>query len=347
MTDTRPRITFKDGVCNACQYSDYKQTVNWKQREEEFLDLVMPLKGKGPYDCVVPFSGGKDSASIAYRLKFKYGLKPLLATYGQLLWTECGQRNFNRVCEMGFDIDYHRVDQRVSRHLTRRFFIERGHPKLHYDAGVNSCPVRTALMREIPVIFYAEHGESEYGGHIMDEEARRTRNLDEVLEHIVGDSPYNWVDDVVDERDIYPYLYPDDVSGITAYYWSYFFPWSVWENYQLMKEGWSLAPNDRSDGSFEGWDSIDDKIDGLDFYLMWIKFKFGRCTRIASRLVKENVLTREQGLEYCEKYDGEFPTTYLQEVLDYMSMDMAELRKTIDSHRNPELWSRNENGLWV
>jgi hypothetical protein len=263
------------------------------------------------------------------------------------MWTPCGQANFNKVCDLGFDIIYWRVDQDVSRHLTRRFFIERGHPKLHYDAGINSCPVRTAKQFDIPLIFYAEHGESEYGGHVMDEESRRTRNLDEVLEHQVGDSPYNWVDDVVSERDIFPYLYPEDVEGITAYYYSYFFPWSIYDNYELMDEkvGWTLAPNDRSDGSFEGWDSIDDCIDGLDFWMMHLKFGFGRATRMASRLIKEGIMTREEGIEKVKAHDGEFPFTYMQRVLDYMDMTLPELHKVADSHRNPEMWERKD-GLW-
>ena len=225
MPDTRPRVTFEDGVCNACKYAEEKQGIDWKKREEEFLDILADNRADGPYDCVVPFSGGKDSASIAYRLKYGRGLNPLLVTYGQLLWTDCGRHNYEQVSRLGFDCIYWRVNQRVSRHLTRRFFKERGHPKLHYDAGVNSCPVRTALQFEVPLIFYAEHGESEYGGHIMDEESRRTRNLDEVLEHQIGDSPYNWVDDEVSEADLAPYLYPDDIGDTKAYYWSYFFPY--------------------------------------------------------------------------------------------------------------------------
>jgi len=337
-----------DGVCNACLWGEEKKSIDWKVREEEFLTLVEPYRGQGAYDCVVPFSGGKDSASIAYRLKFEYGLNPLLVTYGQLLWTECGRQNYEQVSRLGFDCIYWRVNQRVSRHLTKRFFIERGHPKLHYDAGVNSCPVRTAKQFDIPLIFYAEHGESEYGGHVMDEESTRTRNLDEVLEHQIGDHPLNWVDDVVDERDLWPYVYPDDIGDTKAYYWSYFFPWSVKSNADLCMQKFSFkhAPGGRSDGSFEGYDSIDDKIDGLDFYMMWIKFGFGRATRMASRLIKEGHLMRENALPLVKMYDGEFPKTYIEDVLVYMGMTAKELEAVVDSHRNPELWEKRD-GKWL
>ena len=35
-------------------------------------------KKKCIYDCIVPWSGGKDSSAIAYKLKFQFGLNPLL-----------------------------------------------------------------------------------------------------------------------------------------------------------------------------------------------------------------------------------------------------------------------------
>jgi len=340
MPDTRPRVRFYDGVCNACLWADEKRNIDWKARKEEFLALIAEHRGDGPYDCVVPFSGGKDSASIAYRLKYEFGLNPLLATYGQLLWTDCGRHNYEQVSRLGFDCIYWRVNQKVSRHLARRFLIERGHPKQHYDAGVNSCPVLTAKQFDIPLIFYAEHGESEYGGHVMSEESRRTRDLNEVLEHQVGDHPLNWVDDVVDERDLAPYIYPDDVEGLTAYYFSYFFPWDIKKNADLcmQKFEFQAAPGGRSDGTFDGYDSIDDKIDDLDFYMMHIKFGFGRATRMASRLIQNGHLTREEGLRLVKEYDGEYPTKYLGDVLEYLQMSEAELKEVIQSHRNPEIW---------
>ena len=115
MPDTRPRIVFTDGVCNACLYHEAKKEIDWNARKTEFLEVVERHRGTGPYDCVVPFSGGKDSATIAWRLKFEFGLNPLLVCYGQLLWTDVGRRNLDRVAQSGFDIIYWRVSQHVSR----------------------------------------------------------------------------------------------------------------------------------------------------------------------------------------------------------------------------------------
>jgi N-acetyl sugar amidotransferase len=366
MPSSRPRMIIPDdGICPACRYHESKKEIDWDAREAEFDSVVAGYRGSGDYDCVVPFSGGKDSATIAHKLKHVHGLNPLLVCYGQLMWTDVGRYNFHQVANAGFDIIYWRTNQAVSRQLARRFFIERGHPKQHYDAAVNSVPVRTAVNFNIPLIFYAEHGESEYGGHILSEEHRRSRDLAEVLEHQVGDDPRNWAVDGLTERDLHPYIYPEaseiEKVGVKALYYSHFFPWDIYENakYAREKMGFRQARGHdtvmldgprawwgKSDGSFEGFDSIDDKIDDLDFYMMHIKFGFGRAARMASRLIQGGHIDRDFGLFCVKGLDGEPAHRYRKATLDYLSMSFPEYRKVIDSHRNPEIW-KQEDGEWT
>jgi len=359
MPSSRPRIVFTGDVCNACLWAEERKAIDYDDRAGQFAALVEKHKKHPAYDMVVPFSGGKDSAAIALNLK-NMGYNPLLVTYGQLLWTEVGQHNWTSVRDHGFDILYWGVNQHVSRKLARRFFIERGHPKQHYDAGVNAVPIRTAVDLGVPLVVYAEHGESEYGGLVLSEDHRRRRDLDEVLENQVGDDARNWATDGLTEAHMFPYIYPDNVDGIEAVYFSWYFPWDIYENAQLCKEkmDFGQAQNGtnvnyhadnywwgKSDGSFEGFDSIDDKIDDLDFYMMHIKFGFGRATRMASRLIQRGHMTREQGLELARKYDGEFPQSYLPDVLKYMDMDHREFENIVEQHRNPEIWERTD-GIW-
>jgi N-acetyl sugar amidotransferase len=362
MPSSRPRIVFTGDTCNACLWAEERKEIDYEKRKTAFSVLVDQHKKHPAYDMIVPFSGGKDSAAIAYRLR-EMGYNPLLVTYGQLLWTDVGKHNWHMVRDHGFDILYWGVNQRVSKKLSRRFFIERGHPKQHYDAGVNSVPVRTAVDLGIPLVVYAEHGESEYGGLVLSEEHRRRRDLAEVLENQVGDDARNWATDGLTEADMFPYIYPENVEGIEAVYFSWYFPWDIMANARMCRKklnfkraheesrsGWwpykrvPVMPG-RSDGSFEGFDSIDDKIDDLDFYMMHIKFGFGRATRMASRLIQRGHMAREQGLELAKRYDGEFPQTYIEDVLKYMDMTYTELDKIIEQHRNPEIWKR-EDGVW-
>jgi hypothetical protein len=193
-------------------------------------------------------------------------------------------------------------------------------------------------------VFYAEHGESEYGGRVLSEEHRKIRDFTEVIEHQVGDDPANWVDDVVGIGDLCPYLYPplEDVArvGVKALYFAYFFRWSMYENYQYLKDkiDFRLAQNGRTDGTFTNYDSLDDKIDDVYYYMQYIKFGFGRASRDASRLIHNNHMTRDEAVTLARKYDGEFPRTHHAEVLDYLSMSNDEFSQVVDLHRNREIW---------
>ncbi|MBZ0216729.1 MAG: N-acetyl sugar amidotransferase [Fimbriimonadaceae bacterium] len=351
MPDSRPRIVFDaEGVCNACRNADEKEAIDWDARRREFLQYVKEFKpGSGSYDCIVPWSGGKDSSFIAHRLKFEFGLNPLLVTFSPLLPNEIGQANRERFLRLGFDHLMVRPNQLVARRLSNRFFKERGNPKVAWDAGVNSIPVQVAVSYGIPLIFYAEHGESEYGGRVLSDEARKVRDFTEVLEHQIGDDPRNWVDERITERDLAPYIYPqlDDVArvGVKALYFGYFFRWSMLENYRYIAKvmDFMTEPKGRTDGTFTNFDSLDDKIDNLYYYLQFIKFGFGRATRDACRMIQNAQLTRVEGLELARKYDAEFPETHFRENLEYLELGEPEFMQTVDLHRNAEIWQFSGN----
>lgn len=348
---SRPRVTFNaDGICNACLNMESKNAIDWETRKQEFVELVDRYRAHtGPYDCIVPWSGGKDSSYIAWRLKFEFGLNPLLVTFSPLLPNEVGVHNREEMLKAGFDQVLLRPNQKVGRRLARRFFIERGNPKVAWDAGINSWPVRAAVKFGIPLIFYAEHGESEYGGRVLSEESKKMRNFTEVIENIVGDDPHNWVDDVIGERDVAPYAYPspEEIAGVgvRALYFSYFFRWSMYDNYQFIKGkiDFHLAPGGRTNGTFTGFDSLDDKIDNLYYYMQFVKFGFGRASRDASRLVHNGHMTRAEALDVTRKYDDEFPSTFFNDNLEYLGLTEPEFTEIVDQHRNPEIWERSGN----
>lgn len=352
MPSTRPRIVFdENGVCNGCLNADQKASIDWDARRTEFLQLVEENRpASGHYDCIVPWSGGKDSSAIAWRLKHDYGLNPLLVTFSPMLPTEVGVHNREALLRAGFDHLMIRPNQLIARHIARRFFRERGNPKVAWDAGVTATPMQVAVRYGIPLIFYAEHGESEYGGRVLSEEHRKIRDLAEFLEHQVGDDPVNWVDEVADERDLAPMLYPDPEEiervGVKALYFAYFHRWDVYENYRLIDEkiDFHTAPSGRTDGTFTNYDSLDDEIDNLYYYMQFIKFGFGRTVRDASRMIQLGHITREQGLDYVRKYDDEFPHTYFEDVLNFLGIDREGFEEIVDLHRNSEIWELTGNG---
>ena len=354
MPDSRPRIVFdKEGICNACENSKKKNKINWTERKKEFLSIISKIKDNKKnnphYDCVVPWSGGKDSSSIAYKLKFEFNLNPLLVTFSPLITNEIGEYNRKIMSDIGFDTIFFKPKETTSKLLAKRFFLERGNPKVAWDAGVNSLPVRVALNYKIPLIFYAEHGESEYGGLVLNKKSLQKRDLREVIEHQVGDYPQNWVSDEIDLKDLSPYLYPEENEfknfKVEALYFAYFFKWSMLENYHFIKEKLPKfkTVKERTNGTFTNFDSLDDKIDNIYYFMQFIKFGFGRATRDACRMIQNDQMTRKEAVEMARKYDDEFPSMYFDEVINYLNINRNQFDEIVNKHRNSEVWQINNN----
>src|SRR4051812_17342549 len=83
MLETQDMISFDEaGVCATCRQIEFKQEkIDWEAREKELRQIFEENRNKGPYDCIIPFSGGKDSTFQAYTLVRKYGLRPLIVSF--------------------------------------------------------------------------------------------------------------------------------------------------------------------------------------------------------------------------------------------------------------------------
>ena len=76
MPNSRPRIHFdENGTCNACINANQKDTTDWDSRLSEFNEILDEHRSHdGSWDCIVPWSGGKDSSAIAYKMKYEHNI---------------------------------------------------------------------------------------------------------------------------------------------------------------------------------------------------------------------------------------------------------------------------------
>ena len=49
------------------------------------------------------------------------------------------------------------------------------------------------------------------------------------------------------------------------------------------------------------------RVDGFHYYLGYIKFGIGRTSSDAAHEIRDEKITREEGVALVEKFDGEFP----------------------------------------
>ncbi len=95
---TMPFITFDTkGVCNYCK--NY-QLRNIPRPKKELFELVEPYRRKNQADCIVPFSGGRDSCYGLHLIVNELKMRPITYTYDWGMVTDLGRRNISRMCSI-------------------------------------------------------------------------------------------------------------------------------------------------------------------------------------------------------------------------------------------------------
>jgi len=103
LPETMPYINFdNNGVCNYCH--NYKIR-NTPKPKSELLQLVEAYRRPGKeFDCIVPFSGGRDSCYGLHLAVNELGMKPITYTYDWGMVTDLGRRNISQMCgDMGIE----------------------------------------------------------------------------------------------------------------------------------------------------------------------------------------------------------------------------------------------------
>ncbi|MDG1901159.1 MAG: hypothetical protein P8I80_02915 [Bacteroidales bacterium] len=102
LPETMPFIKFDiNGVCNYCNNYTSRNT---PKPIEELFNLVEAYRRKDTQDCIVPFSGGRDSCYGLHLIVNELKMKPITYTYDWGMVTDLGRRNISRMCsELGVE----------------------------------------------------------------------------------------------------------------------------------------------------------------------------------------------------------------------------------------------------
>lgn len=347
---TRPRIEFnEDKICNACQWKKEKESLNWTKREEELINILKKFNFNKDFNCIVPVSGGKDGSYIAHTLKTKYKVKPLCITVNPHLATTLGQKNLKNFGKSGFDLIEINPHYETLRKLNLIGFQELGFPYYGWLIAIQTAVIRLAVSLNIPLIFYGEDGEVEYGGStetknnpIIDINYQKKIWFEGGAERIINLLPANL------KKYSYMFEFPSNKelenaqTFITT--WSYYENWDSYRNYVVAAEFCGLEEQLQSNqGTFTNFSQNDSLLYPLHCYLMYIKLGFGRATQDAGIEIRRGAMTREQGLRLVSLYDGIYPEELEETYLNYYQISKEKFQQILIKHTNKDLFEVSLN----
>ena len=122
LPETFPFIEYDEkGICNYC--NNYRSK-NQNQRIEELIKFIEPYQSENTKpNCIVPFSGGRDSTYSLHFVKKVLGLNPIAFTYDWGMVTDLARRNAARVCgKLGVEniivaADIHRKRKNIKKNI--------------------------------------------------------------------------------------------------------------------------------------------------------------------------------------------------------------------------------------
>ena len=365
VSNQRPRTELdENGVCSACTWAWEKDhVVDWDERLRELEELCDKFRsGDGSFDVVVPGSGGKDSAFVAHQLKHRFNMHPLCVTWAPFEWTEIGWRNLINFVNSGYFNIVGQPNGILHRKLARLAFEWKGDAWEPFAYGQKAWAYHMAEKFGVKLIFYGENGDLEYGGITKYKYAPKETTEDWGLEYYKGSSFDHLAEaglesgvltrEDVESPDIrwYKPQSPEDIikHGLEMHWFAYYQKWTPQENfyYAVKHTGFELNDEGRTESTYTKYVSLDDKLDGFHFYLGYMKFGLGRCSRDAQQDIRRHHITRDEGVALVRRFDHEFPKKHYLWMLDYLGISEEFFWQVMDYYRGQSNAWEKKYGKW-
>lgn len=354
LPETYETIEFDDqSVCNICRQHEFKQEqIDWKSRQAMLGKLIEEYRGKYDYDCIVPFSGGKDSTFTLYHLISEYKIKPLVVQFNHGFMRPTLRENNERTFrKLGVDVISFTPNWKVVKRLMREALVRKGDFCWHCHTGIFSYPMHLAIKFNTPLVFWGEPS-SEYVSYYdyrddEIEEVDETRfnryvNLGITAQDMKGmiESDFD-----LDPRDLLPYTYPSLRELKRIRYRSVclgsFIPWDTRKQSQLImdKLGWQGDEVEGMPPDLYSYEKIECAMQGMRDYIKYLKRGYGRVTQMTALDIRNGRMTLAQANDLVEKYEGNKPPS-LQVFLEYLEMSEDEFNaivsKTVVAPHQPD-----------
>lgn len=341
LPETHETIYFdEEGKCNVCKQIEFKkQNIDWEKKEQDLLKILDNYRGKYDYDCLVPFSGGKDSTWTLYVLMKKYNLRPLVMSFDHGFYRPTVEENKRNVFRaLGCDVLKFTPNWHVVRKLMLEALQRKGDFCWHCHTGIFSYPMHVAIKYNIPLVIWGEPS-AEYTSYYTyeDEEAVDEERFNMVTNlGITAQDMIGMIGDSITEKDLIPFTYPKEKDLRKLKYRSFclgsYIPWDTKKQSEIiMKEvGWRGEEVEGVPEEFN-FEKIECAMQGVRDYLKYIKRGFARTSHLTSLEIRHGRMKREKAMELIKEYEGKRPAS-LDVFLGYVGITEEQFNEIAVSH---------------
>ncbi len=318
--ETQDSLRFdENGVCSVCNQIKAKRTaIDWDRRKKMLIELCDRYRGKHPYDCIVPFSGGKDSTYTLWYLVKKLNMKPLVVSYDHGFYRPRHLANRERTLKkLDCDFILFKTSWKVVRELMLESLRRRGDFCWHCHCGIYAGSMQMAVKYKIPLIFWGQPN-SEYDSYgysfeeieeVNEKMFNRYINLGISANDMVGMLP-----DSISLRDLGLFQFPSfeelKANKTVSVRLGSFIPWDIPLIGETIQNelGWKYSRVEGVPPEY-GWEKVECMFQGIRDYLKFIKRGSARTRHLTSIDIREGNMDRATAVKLIEKYDGKRPAS--------------------------------------
>jgi len=334
LPETYETIEFnEDGVCNICRQKVFKdEKIDWKRRAEMLARVVEKHRGKYEYDCILPFSGGKDSTYTLWYLVKHFKIRPLVVQFNHGFMRDTLLENNRRTFKkLGVDVISFTPNWKLVKRLMLETLVRKGDFCWHCHTGIFAYPMHIALKYQVPLIFWGEPS-SEYTAYYNYEDDE-IEQVDETRFNrfinlgITAEDMYSMIKDdyQCDPRELTPYTYPNLRDLKKLKYQSVclgsYIPWDVKANTKIIQDelGWRGDQVEGMPWEEYSYEKIECTMQGMRDYIKYLKRGYSRVSQMTALDLRNGRIAKEYADKLIADYEGRKPPS-LKLFLEYLGI---------------------------
>jgi hypothetical protein len=250
------------------------------------------------------------------------------------------EENVKRIVRrLGVDVHTFTPNWKLVQKLMLQSFLEKGDFCWHCHTGICSYPMRVAIEKNVPLLFWGEPS-AEYTAYY---DYNQPEEVDEKRYHrtaslgITSDDMFVRLGGEGDPRDLKPYTYPPlkELRGIgyRSVCLGSYVPWNVRKQAEIIKNdlGWNgdLVENVPPEYNYE---KIECYMQGVRDYIKFIKRGYSRPSHLVAMDIRNGLMKKEDGESIIEEYEGRRPPS-LDLFLEFIGLTEKEFLEIAMSHR--------------